>query len=145
MNYRDTVEAKIITSRGDLHLELYPTLAPGSVLNFIRLAEDGFYKDKVFHRVVPNFVVQAGCPRGDGYGALDYSIRTEISLLHYQNSGMLGMASAGPDTEGTQFFITHSPTPHLDGKYTILGKLKSGHDVLLSIHQGDVIQNVEIK
>lgn len=143
--YRDTVEVKIITNKGDLLLEIYPPLAPGSVLNFIKLVNDGFYKDKAFHRVVPNFVVQSGCPRGDGYGSLDYSIRTEINLMNYQQSGMIGMASAGPDTEGTQFFITHSPAPHLDGRYSIMGKLISGQDILWSIHQGDVIQNIEIK
>ncbi|MBK9107049.1 MAG: peptidylprolyl isomerase [Saprospiraceae bacterium] len=143
--YKDTIEVKMITNKGDLHLEIYPSLAPGSVLNFIKLVNDGFYKDKSFHRVVPNFVIQSGCPRGDGYGSLDYSIRSEISFMNYQQSGMIGMASAGPDTEGTQFFITHSPAPHLDGRYSIMGKLKSGHDILWSIYQGDVIQNVEIK
>jgi len=91
------------------------------------------------------FVVQIGCPRGDGFGALDYSIRTEISYLNYQSSGMIGMASAGPDTEGTQFFITHSPTPHLDGRYTVFGKLINGQEVLMSISQSDIIKSIQIQ
>ena len=142
--YGDTIAVKLITNKGDISLDLYPAYAPGSVSNFIKLAKDGFYKDKFFHRVVPNFVVQAGCPRGDGYGSLDYSIRTEISSLNFMESGLVGMASAGANTECTQFFITHSPAPHLDGNYTIFGKIASGNDVLESIYQGDSIQNIEI-
>ncbi|HRI60168.1 MAG TPA: peptidylprolyl isomerase, partial [Saprospiraceae bacterium] len=138
-------EATIETAKGKIVLELYPTWAPGSVANFLRLAADGFFKDKNFHRVVPNFVVQGGCPRGDGYGALDYSIRTEIGLAWYDGEGYLGMASAGLDTEGTQFFITHSATPHLDGRYTIFGKVKSGMDVVNQILPGDVITGVTVQ
>lgn len=141
----DTVRATISTSKGDVVVELYPAHAPGSVINFIRLIRDDFYRGKVFHRVVPNFVVQAGCPRGDGYGALDYSIRTEISMLDFRSAPVIGMASAGPDTEGTQFFITHSPTPHLDGKYTVLGSVIAGQDLLLSIEQGDTIDQVRLQ
>ncbi len=138
-------EATIETAKGKIVLELYPTWAPGSVANFLRLAADGFFKDKNFHRVVPNFVVQGGCPRGDGYGAPDYSIRTEIGLAWYDGEGYLGMASAGLDTEGTQFFITHSATPHLDGKYTIFGKVKSGMDMVHQILPGDVITGVTVQ
>ncbi len=141
-NYKDTIHATITTNKGDIGIDLYPKYAPSSVINFIQLVKDGFYADKVFHRVVPNFVVQVGCPRGDGYGALDYTLRTDISLLNYQESGMVGMASAGLDTEGTQFFITHSPTPHLDGKYSIFGKMISGNEVLMSLSQSDVIKNI---
>ncbi len=134
----------IETVKGNIILELYPESAPGSVANFLDLAGTGFLNGKTFHRVVPNFVVQAGCPRGDGYGALDYTIRTEIGLAWYDKEGYLGMASAGPDTEGTQFFITHSPTPHLDGNYTIFGKVKSGMDVVYQLQPGDVIDRVNI-
>lgn len=141
----DTVRATLSTAKGDLVLELYPAHAPGSVINFIRLVRDDFYRGKAFHRVVPNFVVQAGCPRGDGYGALDYSIRTEISTLDFRSAHVIGMASAGPDTEGTQFFITHSPTPHLDGKYTVMGSVISGQDILLSIEPGDTIDQVRLQ
>ena len=132
------------TTKGNITLELYPEWAPGSVVNFLDLAGTGFLNGKTFHRVVPNFVVQAGCPRGDGYGALDYTIRTEIGLAWYDQEGYLGMASAGPDTEGTQFFITHSPTPHLDGNYTIFGKVKSGMEVVHQLQPGDVIDRVNI-
>lgn len=133
------------TKKGNISLQLYPVWAPGSVANFLDLAKKGVYNGKTFHRVVPNFVVQGGCPRGDGYGALDYSIRTEIGLAWYDDEGYLGMASAGPDTEGTQFFITHSPTPHLDGQYTIFGKVAQGMDVVHQLQVGDVIEKVLIQ
>lgn len=133
------------TKKGSISLQLYPVWAPGSVANFLDLAQKGFYNGKTFHRVVPNFVVQGGCPRGDGYGALDYSIRTEIGLAWYDDEGYLGMASAGPDTEGTQFFITHSPTPHLDGRYTIFGKVAQGMDVVNQLQVGDLIEKVTIQ
>ncbi len=133
------------TAQGNISLQLYPVWAPGSVANFLDLAKKGFFNGKVFHRVVPNFVVQGGCPRGDGYGALDYSIRTEIGLAWYDDEGYLGMASAGPDTEGTQFFITHSPTPHLDGRYTIFGKVAQGMDVVNKLQVGDVIEKVTVQ
>jgi len=138
-------EVTIETARGKVVLEMYPTWAPGSVANFLQLATSGFFNGKNFHRVVPNFVVQGGCPRGDGYGALDYSIRTEIGLAWYDGAGYLGMASAGTDTEGTQFFITHSATPHLDGRYTIFGKVKSGMDVVNQVMPGDLINAVTVQ
>ncbi len=128
------------TTQGDVELELWPEYAPGSVINFLQLVEDGFYNGKPFHRVVPNFVIQGGCPRGDGYGSLDYSIRTEVPQLYYDGEGYLGMASAGPDTECTQFFITHSPTPHLDGNYTIFGRVIKGMEAVHKMVQGDVLE-----
>ncbi len=138
-------EVTIETAKGKIVLELYPQWAPGSVANFLELAGTGFYNGKTFHRVVPNFVIQGGCPRGDGYGAQDYTIRTEIGLAWYDADGFLGMASAGPDTEGTQFFITHSPTPHLDGRYTIFGKVKSGMNVVDQILPGDIMDKVTVQ
>lgn len=138
-------EATIETAKGKIVLELYPQWAPGSVANFLDLASSGFFNGKNFHRVVSNFVIQDGCPRGDGYGALDYTIRTEIGLAWYDGEGYLGMASAGQDTEGTQFFITHSATPHLDGRYTIFGKVKSGMEVGHQIWPGDVISGVTVQ
>jgi cyclophilin family peptidyl-prolyl cis-trans isomerase/HEAT repeat protein len=138
-------EVILETSKGTVVLEMYPLWAPGSVVNFLQLAESGFFNGKSFHRVVPNFVIQGGCPRGDGYGALDYAIRTEIGLVWYDSEGYLGMASAGPDTEGTQFFITHSATPHLGGRYTIFGKVKSGQSVVDKIQPGDTITAVSVK
>jgi len=108
------------------------------------LAESGFYNGKAFHRVVPNFVVQAGCPRGDGFGSLDFTIRSELAETYYDDEGYMGMASAGPHTEGTQLFITHSPTPHLDGRYTIFGKVTSGMDVVHKIGMQDIINQITI-
>jgi len=138
-------EVTIETVKGNVVLEFLPHVAPGSVSNFLELAATGFFNGKNFHRVVPNFVVQGGCPRGDGYGALDYTIRTEIGLEWYDKAGYLGMASAGPDTEGTQFFITHSPTLHLNGRYTIFGKVKSGMEVVDMLQMGDVMEKVTVK
>lgn len=140
----DKPHVVLYTSKGEIELELWPRLAPGSVLNFCQLVENNFYQGKAFHRVVPNFVIQGGCPRGDGYGSLDYSIRTEVPRLYYDAEGYLGMASAGPDTECTQFFITHSPTPHLDGKYTIFGRVMKGMEVVHAIVQGDVIDRTAL-
>lgn len=127
------------TDEGEAVLVLWPDIAPGSVANLAQLTNDGFLKNKAFHRVVPNFVIQGGSPSGDAYGSLDYSIRSEFSPIHYDTEGMLGMASAGRDTEGTQFFITHSPTLHLDGKYTLFGKVEQGMDIIHKIQQGDRI------
>jgi len=134
----------IVTSKGDVTLELYPERAPGSMANFIQLAEQGFYNGKPFHRVVPNFVVQTGCPRGDGFGSLDFTIRSEVAGAYYDDEGYIGMASAGPHTEGTQFFITHSPAPHLDGRYTIFGKVTSGMEVVHRLEMGDTINQINI-
>jgi cyclophilin family peptidyl-prolyl cis-trans isomerase len=141
----DTLKAEVNTSRGTITLDLYPRIAPGSVMNFVQLSKDGFYKGKNFHRVVPNFVIQGGCPRGDGYGSLDYSIRSELPPVYFNAEGCLGMASAGNHTEGTQWFITHSPTPHLDGNYTLFGKVTSGMDVVHAIQVGDEIIDIQIQ
>lgn len=140
----DSTIAVIKTDKGNFTIKLYGDDAPGSVANFINLANDNFFDNKVYHRVVPNFVIQGGCPRGDGYGSLDYSIRSELPQLYYDDEGYIGMASAGLHTEGTQWFVTHSPTPHLDGKYTILGKVSEGMDVVHSIVEGDKINDVII-
>lgn len=137
--------ATIETSKGNITVRFFPEMAPGSVVNFIDLAASGFFNGKNFHRIVPNFVVQGGCPRGDGFGALNYTLRTEIGMAWYDEEGYLGMASAGPDTEGTQFFITHSPTPHLDGNYTIFGKITSGMDVVHQLQPGDVMNKVTVQ
>ncbi|MEO6189574.1 MAG: peptidylprolyl isomerase, partial [Saprospiraceae bacterium] len=144
-NIHDTIHAEIICTKGKIEIELYPKLVPGSVTNFLELVDQNFFNGKIIHRVVPNFVIQVGCPRGDGYGSLDYSIRTESNTtLNYQKEGMIGMASAGLDTECSQFFITFSPTPHLDGKYTIFGKMTKGMDVMMLIEQGDKILKINL-
>lgn len=138
-------EVSIQTAKGTIVLELWPQWAPGSVANFIELAGTGYYNGKPFHRVVPDHVIQAGCPRGDGTGSLDYSLRTEIGMVWYDKAGYLGMASSGPDTEGTQFFITHSARAHLDGNYTIFGRVKSGMEVVDALLPGDEMQKVTVK
>ncbi len=142
--YGDSVHIVIKTEKGPIRLELFSSKAPGSVANFLDLTKKDFFDEKTFHRVVPNFVIQGGCPRGDGYGALDYTIRSEFAQLYYEDEGYIGMASAGPNTEGTQFFITHSPTPHLNGRYTIFGKVVQGMDVIHQIEIGDKIIDVII-
>lgn len=141
----ENTKINIKTSKGDIKLSLMPESAPGTVANFIQLIKIDHFTGKNFHRVVPNFVIQGGCPRGDGYGSLDYTIRSELPYLHYDSEGYVGMASAGNHTECTQFFITHSPTPHLDGNYTIFAKVSEGMDVVHQIEVGDVIEKVEIQ
>jgi cyclophilin family peptidyl-prolyl cis-trans isomerase len=129
------------TTKGKIILQLLVEEAPGSVANFVALLRQQYFDGKVFHRVVPNFVVQTGCSRGDGYGSEDYSLRSEFSLTRYRE-GAVGMASAGKDTEGTQWFISHSPTPHLDGRYTIFAQVVEGMEVVKSIGVGDKILSV---
>lgn len=127
-----------------MKVRLFVNEAPGSVSNFVSLARNNYFDGKLFHRVVPNFVIQTGCNRGDGWGSEDYSIRSEFSSRRY-STGTMGMASAGKDTEGTQWFITHSPTPHLDGRYTIFGEVVEGLKVLDFIEIGDRINDVEVE
>jgi len=142
--YSDTICAKIETSRGDITAELYKNAAPFTVMSIVKLAERrGFYRGLTFHRIVPNFVVQGGDPRGDGWGGPGYAIRSEFSLLQF-DTGMLGIASSGKDTEGSQFFITQSPQPHLDGRYTIFGRVTSGMDVVNALQLDDHIYDVKI-
>jgi cyclophilin family peptidyl-prolyl cis-trans isomerase/HEAT repeat protein len=131
----------INTNKGEIKIELFPDVAPFTVMNFLKLAEKNFYDGSIFHRVVPNFVIQGGDPTGTGYGSPGYTIRSEFSPLTYER-GMVGMASSGKDTEGSQFFITHSSTPHLDGRYTIFGKVIDGMDVVDKIMIGDSIINI---
>jgi cyclophilin family peptidyl-prolyl cis-trans isomerase len=134
--------ATISTSKGNIKIQLLTSLAPASVASFVQLVREGYFNGKTFHRVVPNFVIQGGCPRGDGYGSLDFALRTEVPPASYDAEGYVGLASAGPDTEGVQFFITHSPAPHLDGKYTIFAKVIDGMNVVHSIQVGDEMKKV---
>ncbi len=131
------------TSKGKVTIALNVESSPGSVTNMIQLIEQGFYNGKDFHRVIPNFVVQGGCPRGDGMGGTDYTIRSEFALHDYKK-GAVGLASSGKDTESCQFFITHGSTPHLEGRYTIVGYVTDGQDVIEQIIPGDVIEKVEL-
>ncbi len=144
-NHPDTIEASIKTAKGTIKLHLYPLVAPGSVANFVQLSKSGFYDGLNFHRVVPNFVAQGGCPRGDGWGGLNYTIRSEHGQLYYNTQGLLGMASSGPDTECTQWFITHSPTPHLDGRYTIFGRVVGGMSTVHELGVGDLIDGIVVE
>jgi cyclophilin family peptidyl-prolyl cis-trans isomerase/HEAT repeat protein len=136
--------ATIRTSRGSVVVRLLVNEAPGSVANFVALAQKNYFDDKTIHRVVPNFVIQDGCKRGDGWGSEDYSIRSEFGPRPY-TTGSMGMASAGKDTEGTQWFITHSPTPHLDGRYSLFAELREGQAVVNYLEVGDIIMDVEIE
>jgi len=136
-------KALIKTSRGNITIRLFVDETPGSVANFVTLASKKYYDGKFFHRVAPNFVVQGGCPRGDGWGSEAYSIRSEFSSRRYK-TGSIGMASAGKDTEGTQWFITHSATPHLEGRYSLFAEVVEGMDVVHKIEVGDTIISVEI-
>jgi cyclophilin family peptidyl-prolyl cis-trans isomerase/HEAT repeat protein len=137
-----TVNATINTIRGPIRLELFGTEAPITVWNFLSLARSGYYRNTRFHRVVPNFVAQDGDPRDDGNGGPGYAIRDEMNRRRYER-GALGMALSGPDTGGSQYFITHSPQPHLDGHYTVFGRVVRGYDVLDRIVQGDLITKVD--
>ena len=131
------------TEKGNITMQLFVEDAPGSVANFVALTRQDFFDNLYFHRVVPNFVAQGGDKRGDGWGSSDYSIRSEFAPLNYRE-GYVGMASAGKDTESNQWFITHSPTPHLDGRYTIFARVTDGMEVVHQLEVGDKILDVEL-
>ena len=135
------VVARVRTNLGEFTLELDPALAPGTVANFVTLARDGFYNGLTFHRVVPDFVIQGGDPRGDGWGGPGYAIRCEYNGAPYR-TGTVGMATAGKDTGSSQFFVTHSPQPHLNGRYTVFGRVLDGQDVVDRIQVGHTIEEV---
>ena len=131
------VVLRLVTAHGTALLELDGDRFPRTVGNFLRLVDAGFYSNGVFHRVVPAFVVQGGCPRGDGWGDAGWSIPCEYGDLRYDDAGVIGMAHAGKDTGGSQFFITHVPVPRLDGRYTAFGRVREGMDVVDRIVRGD--------
>ena len=140
-----TYLVKMETSKGLIKLELYPEYAPKTVNNFVFLAGEGYYDGVKFHRVINDFVIQGGDPTGTGAGGPGYKFEDEVQgnpLKHETN--VISMANAGPNTNGSQFFITHSPQPHLDGKHTVFGKVVSGVDVVDSIRQGDEMVKVEV-
>ncbi len=137
--------AHILTEKGDIVLELFPDEAPGTVANFAKLAEAGFYDGLTFHRVIPHFVIQGGCPKGDGTGGPGYTIRCETDgNPHRHQRGSLSMAHAGRDTGGSQFFICHEPQPHLDGVHTVFGQVREGMDVVDAIRPGDRMVRVTV-
>jgi cyclophilin family peptidyl-prolyl cis-trans isomerase len=133
---------RIVTNKGEIIIATDVDECPGSSLAFDSLVAAGYYNGKAFHRMVPNFVVQGGCPRGDGYGGMPWTLRTEIGRKLF-TAGSVGLASAGRDTESCQFFITHSATPHLDGRYTRFGEVVNGMDVVWQLQVGDVMERVE--
>jgi cyclophilin family peptidyl-prolyl cis-trans isomerase len=135
--------AVLETTRGLIELQLLPRQAPGSVANFVALARQGVYSAKALHRVVPNHVAQGGCPRGDGYGGPPHTIRSELGPLYYR-AGSVGMASAGKDTEGSQWFISLIATHHLDGQYTIFAQVVKGLEVAHQLQVGDEVRSVRI-
>ncbi len=134
-------EVELVTARGPVRLRLACPQAPLTCLNFLTLAGQGYFDGLRFHRIVPDFVVQDGDPRGDGSGGPGYSIRDEINRLRYRR-GVLGMALSGPDTGGSQWFVTLTPQPHLDGGYTVFGEVVAGMEVLDQLLQGDAIERV---
>ena len=137
------VIAYVATNRGRFTIELLPEAAPLNVDNFVQLAKRRYFNGIVFHRVVPNFVIQGGDPRGDGNGGPGYQIRCEINEVPYDR-GAVGMALSGKDTGGSQWFVTHAPQPHLDGGYTVFGHVTAGMEVVDKIVRGDVIRSIEI-
>jgi len=137
--------ATIETIRGTIELQLYPQHAPQAVNNFVFLAGEGFYDGVSFHRVISNFMIQGGDPTGTGRGGPGYRFKDEVKdnpLTH--ETGVISMANAGPNTNGSQFFITHSPQPHLNGKHTVFGKVIGSQDVVNAIRQGDTMTKVTI-
>ena len=137
---------KLETSRGDIELELYAEHAPKTVNNFVFLINESFYDGVTFHRVIDKFMIQGGDPEGTGSGGPGYRFEDELvgnPLKH--ESKVISMANAGPNTNGSQFFITHLPTPHLDGKHTVFGKVTQGVDVVDAIRQGDVITKASVQ
>jgi len=137
--------ATIDTSRGTIKLKLHADKAPKTVANFEKLAKQGFYNGLKFHRVIENFMVQTGCPQGTGTGGPGYKFADEFHPdLKHSGPGMLSMANAGPNTNGSQFFITHVATPWLDGKHSVFGQVTEGQDVVNAIKQGDVMKSVTV-
>lgn len=137
--------ATVETDRGTIEIELFPQYAPKTVNNFVFLAKDGYYDGVSFHRVIANFMIQGGDPTGTGRGGPGYKFEDEFKgnpMRH--ETGSLSMANAGPGTNGSQFFITHAPQPHLDGKHTVFGKVVKGQDVVNAIRQGDKMNKVTI-
>ena len=133
------------TARGPIRVELLPDQAPLTVANFVNLARRGFYDGLNFHRVIADFMVQGGCPEGSGRGGPGYRFEDETTNGVRHERGVLSMANAGPNTNGSQFFITHVATPWLDGKHTVFGKVVEGLDVVDAIAQGDAINSVKIE
>ena len=140
-NYSLTVE----TDKGTIEIDLFAGEAPRTVNNFVFLAREGFYDGVTFHRVIPDFMIQGGDPTGSGMGGPGYRFEDEFDgNPHRHETGSLSMANAGPNTNGSQFFICHGPQPHLDGRHTVFGKVTTGQDIVDSIAQGDAMVKVTV-
>lgn len=138
--------ATIKTNKGTMVIRLFAAHTPKTVANFEKLAQKGFYNGLTFHRVIPDFMIQGGCPQGNGTGGPGYTFADEFHpQLKHSVPGLLSMANSGPNTNGSQFFITHKPTPWLDGKHTIFGQVIQGLDVVYKIEKGDRMQSVTVQ
>ena len=136
---------QIQTERGNITIEMFEDEAPNTVANMISLIEKGYYDGLNFHRVIPDFMIQGGCPHGTGTGGPGYDFDDECTPdRRHDSAGVLSMANSGPRTNGSQFFITHGPTPHLDGKHTVFGKVTEGQEVVDEIKQGEVMQTIVV-
>ena len=137
--------ATIKTNKGTIRLELHADKTPKTVANFEKLVAKGFYNGLKFHRVIADFMIQTGCPEGTGRGGPGYRFADEFHpSLKHDGPGILSMANAGPNTNGSQFFITHIATPHLNGKHSVFGRVIEGQDVVNAIRQGDIMETVTI-
>ena len=136
----------ISTSRGDVQLKLYADKVPNTVANFVKLAAEGFYDGLTFHRVIDDFMVQTGCPEGSGSGGPGYQFEDEFHAeLRHDSPGVLSMANSGPNSNGSQFFITHVATPWLDDKHSVFGRVTNGQDIVDAVEQGDTMNKVSIE
>lgn len=140
------INATITTNKGDIHLELFQDKTPITVANFMHLANTNFYDGILFHRVIGQFMAQAGCPKGNGTGGPGYQFQDEFDSSLVHNRGVISMANCGPNTNGSQFFIAHVPCPHLDGVHSVFGKVSDDASlaVLDAIVQGDTIESIKI-
>jgi len=137
--------ATIKATRGTIKIRLFDDKTPKTVANFVTLANKGFYNGLKFHRVIADFMIQTGCPEGTGRGGPGYKFKDEFHPeLKHDGPGVVSMANAGPNTNGSQFFITHVPCPHLDGKHSVFGRVLEGQDVVNAIRQGDKMESVTI-
>ena len=138
--------ATIETEKGTIVLELFADRTPKTCANFEKLVSEGFYDGLTFHRVIDDFMIQGGCPKGTGTGGPGYTFEDEFhNELTHSGPGILSMANAGPNTNGSQFFITHVPCPWLDGKHTVFGRVLEGQDVVDAIEQGDIMKKVIVQ
>lgn len=146
MNDSNSLTATLQTDKGEIVIRLFADKAPITVASFVNLASRGYYDGITFHRVIKGFMIQGGDPTGTGRGGPGYTFEDEFDpSLRHDSAGILSMANAGPETNGSQFFITHDATPHLDGKHTVFGKVVTGLDVVMKIGQGDSIKTVSLE